>query len=46
MTGEIYGKPKDAAMAYDEAALRYFGEYARPNFAREECQDEQILAVG
>ena len=41
-----FDKPKDAAMAYDEAALRYFGEYARPNFAREECQDEQILAVG
>ena len=27
-----FNDPKDAAVAYDNAAFFYFGEYARPNF--------------
>jgi hypothetical protein len=28
----LHDSPIDAALAYDQAAIRYFGVYARPNF--------------
>ena len=38
--------PIEAALAYDRAALRYFGEYARPNFMKEAFYESEVLAVG
>jgi len=35
-----YDSSIDAAMAYDRAALLYFGEYARPNFTKGETPNE------
>jgi hypothetical protein len=42
-----YFKDKlSAAYAYDAAALKLHGEYARPNFMKEENYESEILAVG
>ncbi len=38
--------PIEAALAYDRAALRYLGEYARPNFMKEAFYESEVLAVG
>ena len=35
-----------AAYAYDAAALQMHGDYARPNFMKEENYESEILAVG
>lgn len=41
-----FGNPLEAAFAYDEAAFLYFGEFARPNFRREDLNGStEILAL-
>lgn len=39
-----YNSPYEAALAYDRAAIYYYGEFARPNFRKEE-NNEQVLEV-
>ena len=42
-----YDSPIDAALAYDKAAFLYFGEFARPNFRKEDTDEksEEVLEL-
>ena len=40
-----FDNPIEAALAYDEAAFLYYGQYAKPNFKKEELNSEKFLEL-